>query len=120
MTATRMVRDVKRILKDWEYDIISIGYPGPVIHGRPVHDPHNLGGGWVGFDFGKALGAARALQSTPSTTYGLVTRPAGMTRTGRRASRTTFSVTEPKTPRSGSTTHGVRPRVRGFCVKAMA
>jgi hypothetical protein len=56
MTAARMVRDVKRIVKDWEYDVISIGYPGPVIHGCPVHDPHNLGGGWVGFDFGKAFG----------------------------------------------------------------
>jgi polyphosphate glucokinase len=56
MTATRMVRDVKRIVKDWEYDVISIGYPGPVIHGHPVHEPHNLGGGWVGFDFGKAFG----------------------------------------------------------------
>ena len=56
MTATRMVRDVKRIVKDWEYNVISIGYPGSVIHGRPVHDPHNLGGGWVGFDFEKAFG----------------------------------------------------------------
>jgi hypothetical protein len=56
MTATRMVRDVKGIVKDWEYDVISIGYPGPVIHGRPMHEPHNLGGGWVGFDFGKAFG----------------------------------------------------------------
>ena len=56
MTAARMVRDVKRIVKDWEYDVISIGYPGPVIHGRPVHDPHNLGAGWVGFDFAKAFG----------------------------------------------------------------
>jgi polyphosphate glucokinase len=43
-------------VKDWEYDVISIGYPGPVIHGRPVREPHNLGGGWVGFDFGKAFG----------------------------------------------------------------
>jgi polyphosphate glucokinase len=56
MTASRMVRDVKRSVKDWEYDVISIGYPGPVIHGRPVHEPHNLGDGWVGFDFGKAFG----------------------------------------------------------------
>jgi len=56
MTATRMVRDVKRIVKDWEYDVVSIGYPGPVIHGRPMHDPFNLGGGWVGYDFGKAFG----------------------------------------------------------------
>jgi polyphosphate glucokinase len=56
MTAARMVREVKRSVKDWEYDVISIGYPGPVIHGCPVHEPHNLGGGWVGFDFGKAFG----------------------------------------------------------------
>src|SRR5712692_2794468 len=55
-TAAKMVRDVKRIVKDWQYDVVSIGYPGPVIHGRPVHDPHNLGGGWVGFDFRKAFG----------------------------------------------------------------
>jgi len=56
MTASGMVRDVKRAVKDWEYDVISIGYPGPVIHGRPLHNPHNLGGGWVGFDFDKAFG----------------------------------------------------------------
>ena len=56
MTAAKMVRDVKRLVKDWKFDVISIGYPGPVIQGRPVRDPHNLGGGWVGFDFGKAFG----------------------------------------------------------------
>jgi polyphosphate glucokinase len=56
MTAARMVRDVKRLVKDWKYDAISIGYPGIVIHGRPVHEPHNLGGGWVRFNFAKAFG----------------------------------------------------------------
>jgi polyphosphate glucokinase len=56
MTAARMVRDVKRLVKDWKYDVISIGYPGIVIHGRPVHEPHNLGGGWVRFNFAKAFG----------------------------------------------------------------
>jgi polyphosphate glucokinase len=56
MTANKMVRDVKRITKDWEYKFVSIGYPGPVIHGRPVQEPHNLGAGWVGFDFGNAFG----------------------------------------------------------------
>lgn len=55
-TASKMVRDVKRSVKDWKYDVVSIGYPGPVIHGRPLHEPYNLGGGWVGFDFGKAFG----------------------------------------------------------------
>jgi hypothetical protein len=56
MTATRMVRSVKDIVKDWKYDVVSIGYPGPVIHGRPVREPYNLGGGWVGFNFVKAFG----------------------------------------------------------------
>lgn len=56
MTARKMVRDVKRVTKDWEYGRVSIGYPGPVIHGRPFHEPYNLGAGWVGFDFAKAFG----------------------------------------------------------------
>ena len=56
MTASRMVRDVKRVAKDWDYDVISIGYPGPVIHERPLREPHNLGAGWMGFDFAKAFG----------------------------------------------------------------
>src|ERR1017187_3941300 len=56
MTASRMVRDVKRVTKDWDYDVISIGYPGPVIHDHPLREPHNLGGGWMGFDFAKAFG----------------------------------------------------------------
>jgi len=56
MTAARMAREVKRLVKDWKYDVVSIGYPGIVIHGRPVHEPHNLGGGWVRFNFTKAFG----------------------------------------------------------------
>jgi len=56
MTAARMVRDVKNLVEDWTYDVISIGYPGTVVHDRPVHEPHNLGGGWVSFNFAKALG----------------------------------------------------------------
>ena len=35
---------------------MSIGYPGPVLHGKPVSEPRNLGGGWVGFDFKKGFG----------------------------------------------------------------
>ena len=56
MTPDKMVRDVKRITEDWKYESITIGYPGPVIHGRPLREPHNLGGGWVGFNFCKAFG----------------------------------------------------------------
>ncbi len=44
MTARKVTQDVKRITKDWEYEHASIGYPGPVIHGRPLHEPYNPGG----------------------------------------------------------------------------
>jgi polyphosphate glucokinase len=55
MTAKQMVRDILRAVAGWKYDVVSIGYPGPVLHGRPVIEPHNLGDGWVGFDFRKAF-----------------------------------------------------------------
>jgi polyphosphate glucokinase len=51
-----MVREVKKITRDWDYEAVSMGYPGPVVHNRPVAEPHNLGCGWVGFDFAKAFG----------------------------------------------------------------
>jgi polyphosphate glucokinase len=56
MTPAKMVQSVQNIAKKWKYDCVSIGYPGPVIHGKPLRDPHNLGPGWVGFDFRKAFG----------------------------------------------------------------
>jgi polyphosphate glucokinase len=56
VTARRMVRAVNRLTAGWQYDAVSIGYPGPVLHGRPACEPHNLGGGWVGFDFRRAFG----------------------------------------------------------------
>ena len=56
MTPGQMVKDVKRLTSGWKYDVVSIGYPGPVIQGRPLHEPHNLGKGWVGFHFDKAFG----------------------------------------------------------------
>ena len=56
MTAQGMVSAVKRLSADWSYDHVTIGYPGPVVHGHVVAEPHNLGGGWVGFDFARAFG----------------------------------------------------------------
>jgi predicted NBD/HSP70 family sugar kinase len=56
MTASRMVGLVKKATDDWKFERVSIGYPGPIIHGHPLREPHNLGGGWVGFDFRKAFG----------------------------------------------------------------
>jgi polyphosphate glucokinase len=55
MTARQMVSDVKKLAEDWAYDVVSVGFPGPVLHGRPVADPHNLGHGWAGFDFASAF-----------------------------------------------------------------
>lgn len=56
MTAETMVRVAKKTAKDWDYDVVSIGYPGPVVHGRPLREPHNLAPGWVNFDFQQAFG----------------------------------------------------------------
>ena len=56
MTAKEMVRQVRQGTTGWHYSFVSIGYPGPVLHGKPVSEPPNLGGGWVGFDFAKAFG----------------------------------------------------------------
>jgi polyphosphate glucokinase len=56
LRAKEMARQVKDTVKDWDYDVISMGYPGPVVHGHPLREPHNLGGGWVHFDFKKAFG----------------------------------------------------------------
>jgi predicted NBD/HSP70 family sugar kinase len=56
MTAGKMVRVVKEAVKDWKFDRVSLGYPGPIINGHPLREPHNLGGGWMRFDFGKAFG----------------------------------------------------------------
>ena len=56
MTPAKMVAAVRAATAGWKYDAVSIGYPGPVVQGRPLTEPHNLGHGWVGFDFEKAFG----------------------------------------------------------------
>jgi polyphosphate glucokinase len=56
LTPHQMVAQVKELAADWSYQVVSIGYPGPVVHDRPVGEPANLGPGWVGFDFRRAFG----------------------------------------------------------------
>jgi polyphosphate glucokinase len=55
LTPSRMVSAVKKLAGNWKYDVVSIGYPGLVVHERPVSEPRNLGPGWVGFDFAAAF-----------------------------------------------------------------
>lgn len=55
MTPVKMVRSVREATQGWNYDAVSIGYPGPVVHGKPLQDPPNLGKGWLGFEFHKAF-----------------------------------------------------------------
>jgi polyphosphate glucokinase len=56
MTPEKMVAAVKEATADWDYDRITIGYPGFVHRGKIISEPHNLGRGWVGFDFAQAFG----------------------------------------------------------------
>lgn len=56
LTPHDMVERVKEMTQDWSYDVVSIGYPGVVTNGRPAVAPHNLGPGWVKFDFERAFG----------------------------------------------------------------
>src|SRR5262245_21293652 len=56
LTANQMVDGVKTVAAEWAYDAVTIGFPGPVLHGRPLAEPRHLGGGWVGFDYRRAFG----------------------------------------------------------------
>jgi glucose-6-phosphate isomerase len=55
MSAALMVPRVQELAGDWQYECISIGYPGPVLRGKPISEPYNLAPGWVGFDFAAAF-----------------------------------------------------------------
>jgi polyphosphate glucokinase len=56
MTPSKMVRLVKEAVRDWKFDRVAMGLPAPIINGHPLREPHNLGGGWVGFNFRKGFG----------------------------------------------------------------
>jgi polyphosphate glucokinase len=55
LTPKRMVAGVKELAMGWPYDVVSIGYPGPVHQNRPMAEPHNLAKGWMGFNFEMAF-----------------------------------------------------------------
>lgn len=56
MTAQQMVEAVRQLAADWSYDVIALGYPGAVLHGKPAAEPKNLGDGWTSLDFETAFG----------------------------------------------------------------
>ncbi|BCH06807.1 hypothetical protein MesoLj131c_10650 [Mesorhizobium sp. 131-3-5] len=56
LTPQQMIDKVKKLAEGLSYDVISMGYPGPVRHNKPVLDPKNLGKGWAGFDFAAQFG----------------------------------------------------------------
>ena len=56
MTPAKMVSAVRAATAGWKYDAVAIGYPGAVVHGRPLIEPRHLGSGWLGFDFTQAFG----------------------------------------------------------------
>ena len=56
MTPREMVRKAKEAAADWKFDVVAMGYPGFVRHGRIAIEPHNLAPGWIGFDFEAAFG----------------------------------------------------------------
>ncbi|MEP6678740.1 MAG: ROK family protein [Betaproteobacteria bacterium] len=55
LTAAQMAARVRALARGWTFDAVSIGYPGPVVDNQPVREPHNLGTGWVNFDYGAAF-----------------------------------------------------------------
>jgi polyphosphate glucokinase len=56
MTPEKMMAAIHENARDWKYDHVSLGYPGPVVHDVPLADPFNLGKGWAKFDYKKAFG----------------------------------------------------------------
>jgi len=56
LTPQAMVAGVRKLADGWKFEAISIGYPGTVLHNRPVTEPHNLAKDWTAFDFKGAFG----------------------------------------------------------------
>jgi hypothetical protein len=56
LTPRQMVADVRAATDGWQYDVVTIGYPGPVVRGRIAREPVNLGVGWTRYSFARAFG----------------------------------------------------------------
>ena len=56
LSARQMVHDVQVLAGDWAYDVVTVGYPGPVARDKILKEPVNLGKGWTEFDFAAEFG----------------------------------------------------------------
>jgi polyphosphate glucokinase len=56
MSPEQMVLGVKKLVGDWQYEVVTVGFPGPIVQGRVIAEPHNLAPGWIGFNFDAAFG----------------------------------------------------------------
>jgi len=55
-TPRQMMAGIRKYASHWKYDAVSIGLPTPVVRDHPINEPHNLGRGWVKFDYRAAFG----------------------------------------------------------------
>jgi polyphosphate glucokinase len=55
LTPSRLVEEARALAEGWDFEVVSIGYPGLAGDHGPRSEPGNLGGGWVGFDFAAAF-----------------------------------------------------------------
>jgi polyphosphate glucokinase len=70
LTPAQMVDGVLTAAKGWKFDAVTIGYPGPIVQGRPLLEPKNLGRGWIGFDFAAKLGKPRMINDAAMQALG--------------------------------------------------
>lgn len=55
LTAAKMVKGVLETTQDWEYEAVTLGFPGLVREGKVARNPLNLAGGWLDYDFDKGF-----------------------------------------------------------------
>jgi len=56
MRPEQMIARFRETVREWKFDVASIGFPARVRKGLIAKDPKHLGKGWVGFNFARVLG----------------------------------------------------------------
>ncbi len=55
ITPKGMMENIGAVSDGWSWDRVSIGLPAPIVDGKPILEPYNLGNGWVDFDYEAAF-----------------------------------------------------------------